>query len=70
MKPTRALAAALLVIAGLTACGGSSQPASVPDGPPNTGLPVAKKAQDVVNQQNQRTGQLEQQTGSQNPTDP
>ena len=70
MKPTRALATALLVIASVSACGGSSQPASTPDGPPNTGLPVAKRAQDVVNQQNQRTGRLEQQTGSQNPADP
>jgi hypothetical protein len=69
VKPTRALAAALLVV-GLWGCGGASHPASVPDGPPNTGLPVAKRAQDVVNQQNQRTGQLEQQTGSGNPAGP
>jgi hypothetical protein len=67
VKPTRALAASLLVIAGLWGCGGSSHPSSVPDGPPNTGLPVAKRAQDVVNQQNQRSGQLEQQTGSDYP---
>ena len=67
MKPKRVLAATLLVIAGLWGCGGSSHPASVPDGPPNTGLPIAKRAQDVVNQQNQRSGRLEQQTGSENP---
>ncbi|TML91675.1 MAG: hypothetical protein E6G06_09485 [Actinobacteria bacterium] len=70
MKPTRLLAAALLVVSGLAGCGGSSHPATVPDGPPNTGLPVAKRAQDVVNQQNQRTGQLEQQTGSGSPAGP
>jgi hypothetical protein len=70
VKPTRALALALLVIAALSGCGGSSQPTSVPNGPPNTGLPVAKRAQDVVNQQNARTGQLEQQAGSQNPAGP
>jgi hypothetical protein len=70
VKPTRLLAAALLVVAGLAGCGGSSHPSTVPDGPPNTGLPVAKRAQDVVNQQNQRTGQLEQQTGSGSPAGP
>jgi hypothetical protein len=70
VKPTRALASALLVIASLSACGGSSRPASVPDGPPNTGLPVAKRAQDAVDQQNQRTDQLEQQSGSQDPAAP
>jgi len=70
VKPTRLLAAALLVVAGLSGCGGSSHPASVPSGPPNTGLPVAKRAQDVVNQENQRTGRLEQQTGSGNPAGP
>ena len=70
MKPARALAVVLVVFASLSGCGGSSQPASTPSGPPNTGLPVAKRAQDVVNQQNARTGQLEQQTGSQNPAGP
>jgi hypothetical protein len=70
VKPKRALATVLLVIASVSGCAGSSRPASTPDGPPNTGLPVAKRAQDAVNQQNQRTGQLEQQTGSQNPADP
>jgi hypothetical protein len=70
VKPTRALAVALLVIATVSGCGGSSQPTSVPHSPPNTGLPVAKRAQDVVNQQNARTGQLEQRTGSQTPAGP
>jgi hypothetical protein len=50
--------------AGATACGGGSKPSTTPEGPPNTGLPIAQHAQDVVNQQNQRTQQLEQQTGS------
>jgi hypothetical protein len=70
VKSARALALALLVIAGLSGCGGSSRPTSVPSGPPNTGLPIAKRAQDVVNQQNARTGRLEQQTGTQDPTAP
>jgi hypothetical protein len=66
----RTLACALLVIA-VAGCGGSgSQPASTPESPPNTGLPVAHRAQDAVNQQNQRTAQLEQQTASENPTAP
>jgi hypothetical protein len=70
VKPTRALAVALLVVATVSGCGGPSQPTSVPDSPPNTGLPVAKRAQDVVNQQNARTGRLEEQNGSQNPAGP
>ena len=70
MKPTRALVLAFVVMAGLSGCAGSSQPASVPDAPPNTGLPVAKRAQDVANQQDQRTGRLEEQTGSPTPGGP
>jgi hypothetical protein len=70
VKPTRVLALALLVIAGLSGCGGSAQPATVPDAPPNTGLPAAKRAQDVSDQQDQRTGRLAEQTGSQRPAGP
>jgi hypothetical protein len=51
----------------VSGCGGTrSQPASTPDAPPNTGLPVTGRAQDVVNQANDRTGQLEQ-TGADQP---
>jgi hypothetical protein len=49
---------------GVSGCGGSAKSSTTPEGPPNTGLPIAKHAQDVVNQQNARTSQLEQQTGS------
>jgi hypothetical protein len=65
VKQVRAVACAAVVTAVLAGCGGSgSEPASTPDTPPNTGLPVAGRAQDVVNQANDRTAQLDQQTGS------
>ena len=71
MSPPRILVCALLVVASTSGCAGSaSKPSSTPEGPPNTGLPVAKRAQDVVDQQNQRTAQLEQQSGAGHPAGP
>jgi hypothetical protein len=73
VKPNRVLAGTVLLVALAAGCGGggggtgsSGTPAQNPT-PPNTGLPIARKAQDVVNQTNARTGQLEQQTGSDRP---
>jgi hypothetical protein len=66
----RVASAVCIVIAAtvLSACAGSaSQPASTPDSSPATGLPAAGRTQDVVDQANQRTSQLEQQSGSGQP---
>ena len=65
------LVVALLVVASAWGCGGApSKPSSTPEGPPNTGLPIAQRTQDVVDRQNQRTAQLEQQSGSGHPVGP
>jgi hypothetical protein len=62
----------VVVIALAAGCGGSSdsRPAATTQAPPNTGLPVAGRAQDLVDRQNQRTAQLEQRTAYEDPAAP
>jgi hypothetical protein len=51
--------AVIAVLSG--ACGGDGSSSSTPTSPSSTGLPVAGRTPDVVDQQNQRSAQLEQQ---------